>query len=48
MTPRGVAATMPISRYPACAIDEYASIRLRLFWVSAARLPSVIETIDNT
>src|SRR5207253_5862576 len=29
-------------------IEEYASIRLRLVWVSAARLPTVIVTIDST
>ena len=37
-----------MSRYPACAIDEYASIRLRLLCVSAATLPTVIVTIAST
>src|SRR5215510_11786155 len=47
VTPRGVPATTPISTYPACAIDEYASIRFRLDCVSAAKLPAVIVTIDS-
>jgi len=37
-----------MSRYPAWAIDEYASIRLTLFWVSATRLPSVIVSTART
>src|ERR1700761_3519238 len=38
-------------RYPACAIDEYASIRLTFCWRSAARFPMVMErtaTIQST
>src|SRR6266550_5378212 len=46
--PRGVPATTPINRYPACAIDEYASIRFRLDCVNAAILPAVIVTIAST
>src|SRR5262244_1445591 len=30
--------------YPAWAIEEYASIRLTLFWMSAPKLPSVMES----
>src|SRR5256885_8864108 len=46
--PRDVPATMPMSTYPACAIDEYASIRLTLVCVTAAKLPTVIVAIDST
>ena len=48
VTPRGVAATTPMSRYPAWAIDEYASIRFMLLCVSAARFPTVIVTTAST
>ena len=47
-TPRFVPATTPISMYPACAIDEYASIRLMFVCVSAARFPTVIVTTEST
>src|SRR5215471_9312606 len=30
---------MPTNAYPACAIDEYASIRLMLLWTTAVILP---------
>src|SRR5215467_13751752 len=30
--------------YPAWAIEEYASMRLTLFWMSAPKLPSVMES----
>src|SRR4029453_19163711 len=39
---------MPMSREPACAIDEYASIRLMFDCVSAAKLPTVIVMIAST
>ena len=34
--------------YPACAIEEYASIRLVLLCVIAAMLPTVIVTAAST
>src|SRR4051812_32891821 len=40
--PTTAMATTPTSRYPACAIDEYASKRLTLSCRSAPRLPTVI------
>ena len=39
---------MPISRKPACAIDEYASSRFMLVWVSAATLPSVMVRTETS
>src|SRR5690242_12681518 len=45
--PRVVPATTPIRRYPAWAMDEYASIRLILDCVNAAIFPAVIVTIDS-
>jgi len=48
LTPRGVPATIPMSMYPACAMEEYASIRFTFVCVSAARLPIVIERTDRT
>jgi len=35
-------AAMPIRMYPACAILEYASIRLMFRWTSATTFPTVI------
>src|SRR5689334_17069886 len=32
------------SRYPACAMEEYASMRFTLFCTSAPMLPKVIES----
>ena len=37
-----------MSRKPACAIEEYASSRLRLVWTMAARLPTASETHTMT
>src|SRR3981189_1777703 len=45
-TPAAFAAERPIKRYPACAIELYASSRLRLFCTMAVRLPSVIVTAE--
>src|SRR4051794_29938279 len=42
------AAASPISRYPAWAMELYASIRLRLVWVIAARLPTVMVSAAIT
>src|SRR6266536_857531 len=39
---------MPIMRYPACAIEEYASMRLTFDCVTAAKLPTVIVTAAST
>src|SRR5512137_394937 len=41
-------ATTPIMANPACAIDEYASMRLTLFWVRAIRLPTVMVNVAST
>ena len=35
----------PVSRKPACAIEEYASIRLRSVWVSPRTAPTIIEAM---
>src|SRR6266403_101652 len=42
------AAASPISRYPAWAMELYASIRFRLVWLSAARLPTVMVSAAMT
>ena len=34
--------------YPTCAIEEYASIRLRFDWASATTLPTVMVTTATT
>src|SRR5882724_4483568 len=36
--------TKATSRYPACAMEEYASKRLMLFCTSAPMLPNVMES----
>src|SRR5882762_2666556 len=41
-------ATKPSRMYPTCETDEYAKSRLVLFWLIAARLPTVIETTAIT
>src|SRR3954464_12209621 len=42
------AAASPIKRYPAWAMELYASIRLRLVWFIAARLPTVMVSAAIT
>src|SRR5258707_12450804 len=39
------AATIPSKIYPTCEIEEYASMRLILVCVMAAKLPTVSERI---
>src|SRR5439155_19674298 len=41
-TPAVLAAARPINRYPAWAMELYASIRFRLFCTMAVRFPSVM------
>ncbi|MNV79538.1 hypothetical protein D3C71_1730950 [compost metagenome] len=38
----------PSSTKPICEMVEYASMRLRLVWPMAARLPTSSEPIDST
>src|ERR1041384_653763 len=42
--PISLLAAKATSRYPACAMDEYASMRFTLFCISAPKLPSVMES----
>src|SRR3989304_6624085 len=46
--PRNVPATRATRRYPAWAIELYASIRLMLCWVSAATFPTPIVRMART
>ena len=40
----GGAGMSPSSAYPACAMDEYASIRFMSVWDSASRLPTAMDS----
>src|SRR5262245_19745076 len=42
--PEKLAAAKATSRYPACAMEEYASMRLTLFCMSAPKFPRVMES----
>src|SRR5262249_31830369 len=42
--PRWFPAANATRMYPAWAIEEYASIRLTLFWMRAPKLPRVMES----
>src|SRR6185437_5400178 len=42
--PISLLAAKATSKYPACAMDEYASMRFTLFCISAPKLPKVMES----
>src|SRR5579864_6567184 len=46
--PASLLAAKATSRYPACAIEEYASIRFTLFCTSAPKFPRVIDSAAST
>ena len=46
--PNVVNETIPISKNPAWAIDEYANIRLTLLCNNAEKFPIVMVKIDKT